>query len=238
VGLLVTTDPDAAVAGIPDGATVLVGGFGMAGMPVDLIDALIRQGASDLTVVSNNAGNGDTGLAALLAAGRVRKMVCSFPRQSDSWVFDRLYRAGEVDLEVVPQGNLAERMRAAGAGIGGFFTPTGVGTPLAEGKETRHIEGRDYMLEYPLRGDVALVKAHVADAMGNLVSRKTARNFGPVMAAAAAMTIVEVSQVVPVGALDPENVVTPSIYVNRVLDRSGIGVSANAATEPARTEAS
>jgi len=217
----ITTDPDAAVAEIPDGATVLIGGFGMAGMPVDLIDALIRQGASDLTVVSNNAGNGDTGLAALLAAGRVRKVVCSFPRQADSWVVDGLYRAGKVDLEVVPQGNLAERMRAAGAGIGGFFTPTGAGTPLAEGKETRRIDGRDYLLEYPLPGDVALVKAHVSDAMGNLVYRKTARNFGPVMAAAAALTIAQVSQVVPVGQLDPETVVTPSIFVNRVLDLSG-----------------
>ena len=234
----VVTDPDEAVAGIADGATVLVGGFGMAGMPVVLIDALIRQGASDLTVVSNNAGNGDTGLAALLAAGRVSKMICSFPRQSDSWVFDGLFRAGKVDLEVVPQGNLAERMRAAGAGIGAFFSPTGVGTPLAEGKETRTIDGRDYVLEYPIRGDVALVKAHIADAMGNVVYRKTARNFGPVMAAAAAMTIVEVSQVVPVGALDPENVVTPSIYVNRVLDRSAIDGSADGSTEPARTEAS
>lgn len=234
----VVSDPAEAVAGITDGATVLVGGFGMAGMPVVLIDALIQQGASDLTVVSNNAGNGDTGLAALLAAGRVRKMICSFPRQSDSWVFDGLFRAGKVDLEVVPQGNLAERMRAAGAGIGAFFSPTGVGTPLAEGKETRTIDGRDYVLEYPIRGDVALVKAHIADAMGNVVYRKTARNFGPVMAAAAAMTIVEVSQVVPVGALDPENVVTPSIYVNRVLDRSAIDGSADASTEPARTEAS
>jgi 3-oxoadipate CoA-transferase, alpha subunit len=234
----VVTDADEAVSGIADGATVLVGGFGMAGMPVVLIDALIRQGASDLTVVSNNAGNGDTGLAALLAAGRVRKMICSFPRQSDSWVFDGLFRAGEVDLEVVPQGNLAERMRAAGAGIGAFFSPTGVGTPLAEGKEMRTIDGRDYVLEYPIRGDVALVKAHIADAMGNIVYRKTARNFGPVMAAAATMTIVEVSQVVPVGALDPESVVTPSIYVNRVLDRSGIDDSSDAATEPARTEAS
>ncbi len=216
----ITADADEAVAGIPDGATVLVGGFGMAGMPVHLIDALIRQGASDLTVVSNNAGNGGTGLAALLAAGRVARIICSFPRQSDSWVFDGLYRAGKVDLEVVPQGNLAERMRAAGAGIGGFFCPTGVGTPLAEGKETRRIDGRDYVLEYPIRGDVALIKAHVSDAMGNLVYRKTARNFGPVMAAAAAMTIVEVSTVVPVGDLDPEYVVTPSIFVNRVLDLS------------------
>lgn len=217
----VTTDADEAVAGIPDGATVLIGGFGMAGMPVDLVDALIRQGASDLRVVSNNAGNGDTGLAALLAVGRVRTMVCSFPRQSDSWVFDRLYRVGTVDLEVVPQGTLAERMRAGGAGIGAFFSPTGVGTPLAGGKETRRIDGRDYVLEYPIRGDVALVKAHVGDAMGNLVYRKTARNFGPVMAAAAALTVAEVSRVVPVGDLDPECVVTPSIYVNRLLDLSG-----------------
>jgi 3-oxoadipate CoA-transferase, alpha subunit len=231
----ILTDPDAAVAGIADGATVLVGGFGMAGMPVDLIDALIRQGASDLTVVSNNAGNGDTGLAALLAAGRVRKMICSFPRQSDSWVFDGLYRGGKGDLEVVPQGNLAERMRAAGAGIGAFFCPTGVGTPLAEGKETRTIGGRDYVLEYPIHGDVALVRAHVADRMGNLVYRKTARNFGPVMAAAAATTVVEVSKVVPVGGLDPESIVTPSIYVNRVLDLSAMG---DRTAEPLRTEAS
>jgi 3-oxoadipate CoA-transferase, alpha subunit len=170
---------DEAVAGIEDGSTVLVGGFGMAGMPVDLIDALIRQGATDLTVVSNNAGNGDTGLAALLAQGRVRKVVCSFPRQSDSWVFDGLYLAGRIELEVVPQGNLAERLRAAGAGIGAFFCPTGVGTPLAEGKETRVIDGRTYVLEHPIKGDVALIKAHIADRMGNLVYRKTARNFGP-----------------------------------------------------------
>ncbi len=210
---------DEAVAGIADGSTVLVGGFGMAGMPVLLIDALIRQGATDLTVVSNNAGNGDTGLAALLAARRVRKIVCSFPRQSDSWVFDGLYRAGEIELEVVPQGNLAERMRAAGAGIGAFFCPTGVGTPLAEGKEVREIDGRTYLLEYPLKGDVALIGAHVADRMGNLVYRKTARNFGPVMAAAAATTVVQVSQVVDVGALDPEVVVTPGIYVDRVVSQ-------------------
>jgi 3-oxoadipate CoA-transferase alpha subunit len=196
---------DEAVADVADGSTVLVGGFGMAGMPVQLIDALIRQGATDLTVVSNNAGNGDTGLAALLAAKRVRKMVCSFPRQSDSWVFDGLYRAGEIELEVVPQGNLAERMRAAGAGIG------------AIGKETREIDGREYVLEYPIKGDVALVGAHVADRMGNLVYRKTARNFGPVMAAAAATSIVQVSRVVEVGALDPEVVVTPGIYVDRVV---------------------
>jgi len=206
-----------AVDGIKDGSTVLVGGFGMAGMPVALIDALIEQGASDLTVVSNNAGNGDTGLAALLAAGRVRKVVCSFPRQSDSYVFDDLYRTGRIELEVVPQGNLAERMRAAGAGIGAFFCPTGVGTPLAEGKETRTIDGRDYVLELPIHGDVALIGAHTADTLGNLVYRKTARNFGPVMATAAAITIAQVTHVVPVGDLDPEAVVTPGIYVDRIV---------------------
>lgn len=214
---------DEAVAGVEDGSTVLIGGFGMAGMPVDLVDALIRQGASDLVVVSNNAGNGDTGLAALLAAGRVRRMVCSFPRQSDSWVFDGLYRSGRIELEVVPQGTLAERMRAAGAGIGAFFCPTAVGTPLAEGKETREIEGRTYVLEHPIRGDYALIGAHVADAMGNLVYRKTARNFGPVMATAARTTIAQVSRVVPVGGLDPEHVVTPGIYVDRVVAAPGSG---------------
>jgi 3-oxoadipate CoA-transferase, alpha subunit len=207
-----------AVAGIPDGATVLVGGFGMAGMPTMLIDALIDQGASDLTIVSNNAGNGDTGLAALLDAGRVRKVVCSFPRQSDSYVFDGLYRAGKVALEVVPQGNLAERMRAAGAGIGAFFCPTGVGTPLAEGKEQRTIDGRDYVLEYPIRGDVALIGAYLGDRAGNLVYRKTARNFGPVMATAATLTIAEVSRVVDIGQIDPETVVTPGIYVDRIIE--------------------
>ncbi|WP_436535277.1 3-oxoacid CoA-transferase subunit A [Actinoplanes sp. HUAS TT8] len=206
-----------AVAGIEDGSTVLIGGFGLAGMPVQLIDALIEQGATDLTVVSNNAGNGDTGLAALLAKGRVRKMICSFPRQSDSWVFDGLYRAGKIELEVVPQGNLAERMRAAGAGIGAFYCPTAVGTPLAEGKETREIDGRTYVLEYPIKGDVALIGAYRSDRMGNLIYRKTARNFGPVMATAGKLVIVQVSQVVETGELDPEVVVTPSIYVDRVV---------------------
>jgi 3-oxoadipate CoA-transferase alpha subunit len=206
-----------AVAGIEDGSTVLVGGFGLAGMPVQLIDALIDQGATDLTIVSNNAGNGDTGLAALLAKGRVRKVVCSFPRQADSYVFDGLYRDGRIELELVPQGNLAERMRAAGAGIGAFYCPTGVGTPLAEGKETREFDGRTYVLERPIRGDVALVGAHRADRMGNVAYRKTARNFGPVMATAATTTIVQVREVVEVGALDPESVVTPSIYVDRVV---------------------
>jgi len=210
-----------AVSVVKDGDTVLVGGFGMAGMPVELIDALIEHGAGDLTIVSNNAGNGDTGLAALLAAGRVRKVVCSFPRQSDSWVFDGLYRAGRIELEVVPQGNLAERLRAAGAGIGAFFSPTGVGTPLAEGKESRVIDGRENLLENPIRGDVALIRAHVADRMGNLVYRKTARNFGPVMATAAAVTIAQVSRIVEVGSLDPEVVVTPAIYVNRIVEVSG-----------------
>src|SRR5690349_18541474 len=210
-------DADEAVADVADGATVLVGGFGLAGMPIALIDALIRQGASDLTVVNNNAGNGDTGLAALLAAGQVRKVICSFPRQTDSWVFDRLYRAGKIELEVVPQGNLAERMRAAGAGIGAFYARTGVGTPLAEGKETRDIDGRTHVLEYPIKGDVALIGAHRADRMGNLVYRKTARNFGPVMATAASLVIAQVSSVVETGALDPEAIVTPSIYVDRVV---------------------
>ena len=206
-----------AVAGIEDGSTVLVGGFGMAGMPVRLIDALIEHGATDLTVVSNNAGNGDTGLAALLAKGRVRKVVCSFPRQADSWVFDRLYRDGRIELELVPQGTLAERMRAAGAGIGAFFSPTGVGTTLAEGRETREIDGRAYVIEYPIKGDVALIGAYRSDRMGNLVYRKTARNFGPVMATAARLVIAEVQEVVDTGALDPEAVVTPSIYVDRVV---------------------
>jgi 3-oxoadipate CoA-transferase alpha subunit len=224
------TDAADAVAGIADGATVLVGGFGMAGMPTTLVDALIKQGATDLTIVSNNAGNGDTGLAALLAAGRVAKVVCSFPRQADSYVFDELYRAGKVDLEVVPQGNLAERMRAAGAGIGAFFCPTAVGTPLAEGKEIRTIDGRDYVLEYPIRGDVALIGAWRADTVGNLLYRKTARNFGPVMATAAALTIVEVASVVDAGQIDPETVVTPGIYVDRVLNLSAVSDATEAAS--------
>lgn len=214
----VCASPGEAVAGIADGSTVLVGGFGMAGMPVDLIDALIEQGAGDLTVVSNNAGNGDSGLAALLARGRVRKVICSFPRQADSWVFDDLYRRGEVELEVVPQGTLAERMRAAGAGLGGFFCPTGAGTLLAAGKETREIDGRLHVLEQPLPGDVALIAAHAADRAGNLVYRKTARNFGPVMATAAATVVAQVGSVVATGSIDPEAVVTPGIYVDRVVE--------------------
>lgn len=205
------------VAGIEDGSTLLVGGFGLAGMPFDLIDALIRQGAKDLTIVSNNAGNGEIGLAALLKAGRVRKVVCSFPRQADSYVFNELYRAGKVELEVVPQGTLAERIRAAGAGLGAFYCPTAVGTPLAEGKESRLIDGREYLLEYPIRGDYALISAHRADRVGNLVYRKTARNFGPVMASAAVTTIAQVTTIADTGMLDPEAVVTPSIFVDRVV---------------------
>ena len=208
---------DQAVAGISDGATVLIGGFGKAGQPVELIEALLRQGASNLTVVNNNAGNGEQGLAALIGAGRVKKVICSFPRQSDSQLFDEKYRAGQIELELVPQGNLAERIRAAGAGIGGFFTPTGYGTLLAEGKETRMIDGRGYVYETPIKADYALIKALKADEAGNLVYRKTARNFGPIMAAAAAQTIVQVSDVLPRGGLDPEAVVTPGIYVNTIV---------------------
>jgi 3-oxoadipate CoA-transferase alpha subunit len=217
----VCDSPVDAVAGIEDGSTVLVSGFGMAGMPVQLMDALIEQGAGDLTVVSNNAGNGDTGLAALLATGRVRKMICSFPRQVDSWVFDGLYRAGRIELEVVPQGTLAERLRAAGAGIPAFYSPTGVGTLLAQGKQTREIDGRTFVLEHALHGDVALVGGHAADRMGNVVYRKTARNFGPVMATAARRTVVQVDHIVATGDLDPEAIVTPSIFVDRIVAVGG-----------------
>jgi 3-oxoadipate CoA-transferase alpha subunit len=206
-----------AVADVHDGATVMIGGFGNAGMPAALIDALIAQGARELTIVNNNAGNGDTGLAALLAAKRVRKIICSFPRQADSHHFDALYRAGEIELELTPQGNLAERIRAAGAGIGGFFTPTGYGTLLAEGKETRLIDGRHYVLESPIHADFALIKALRGDRWGNLVYRKTARNFGPIMAMAAKTTIAQVVDIVPLGELDPEVIVTPGIFVQRVV---------------------
>ncbi len=210
-----------AVAGIHDGATVMIGGFGNAGMPKALIDALIEQGARDLTIVNNNAGNGDTGLAALLAAGRVKKIICSFPRQADSHVFDGLYRAGKIELELTPQGNLAERIRAAGAGIGGFFTPTGCGTKLAEGKETRIINGRHYVFELPIHADFALIKALKGDRWGNLVYRKAARNFGPIMASAAKCAIAEVNEVVELGELDPEVIVTPGIFVQRVVQVGG-----------------
>jgi 3-oxoadipate CoA-transferase alpha subunit len=209
--------PQDAVADIPDGSTVMIGGFGTAGQPVELIEALVACGASDLIVINNNAGNGDRGLAALIRAGRVRKIICSFPRQSDSQHFDARYRAGEIELELVAQGNLAERIRAAGAGIGAFYTPTGFGTLLAEGKEQRVIDGRPYVLEYPIGADFALIAAYVADKLGNLVYRKTARNFAPIMAAAAATTVVQVSKIVPTGDLSPEEIVTPGIYVDRVV---------------------
>ncbi|TCO75802.1 3-oxoadipate CoA-transferase alpha subunit [Plasticicumulans lactativorans] len=218
----------AAVADVHDGATVMIGGFGTAGMPSELIDALIEQGARDLTIVNNNAGNGDTGLAALLKARRVRKIICSFPRQADSYVFDGLYRAGEIELEVVPQGNLACRIEAAGAGLGAIFTPTGYGTLLAEGKETREINGRHYVLEMPIHADFALIKAHKGDRWGNLVYRKTARNFGPIMARAAACTIAQVSEVVELGELDPEVVITPGIFVKRVVPLGGSTPTATA----------
>jgi len=206
-----------AVESIVDGSTVMISGFGTAGQPIALIDALIDHGATDLTIVNNNAGNGDEGLARLIQLGRVRRILCSFPRQSDSWHFDKAFRDGQIELELVPQGNLAERIRAAGAGIGAFFTPTGFGTPLAEGKESRRIDGKDYVLEFPIFADAALIKAHKADAAGNLVYRKTARNFGPMMATAARHTIVEVSECVALGELDPEVVVTPGIYVDTVV---------------------
>ena len=211
-----------ALADTQDGATVLIGGFGTAGIPNELIDGLIAQGARDLTVVNNNAGNGDTGLAALLKTGRVRKIICSFPRQADSHVFDALYRSGQIELELVPQGNLAERLRAAGAGVGAFFTPTGFGTELARQadgapKETRIIDGKPYVLEYPIYGDVALIKAESGDRWGNLIYRKAARNFGPVMATAAKRTIATVHQIVELGALDPEAIITPGIHVSRIV---------------------
>lgn len=206
-----------ALADIKDGDTIMLGGFGAAGQPMELIESLLETGARELVVVNNNAGNGDTGLAALLAAKRVRKMICSFPRQADSHVFDGLYRSGQIELELVPQGNLAERIRAAGAGIGGFFTPTGAGTLLAEGKEVREINGQQYVLEAPLHADFALIKALKADRWGNLVYRKTARNFGPIMATAAKVTVAQVKEIVELGELDPETIVTPGLFVQRVI---------------------
>jgi 3-oxoadipate CoA-transferase alpha subunit len=206
-----------ALADVKDGATVLIGGFGTAGIPAELIDGLIEQGAKDLTVVNNNAGNAEYGLAALLKAGRVRKIICSFPRQADSHVFDELYRSGKLELELVPQGNLAERIRAAGAGIGAFFCPTAYGTELAKGKETREINGKHYVLELPIHGDVALIKAEAGDRWGNLTYRMSARNFGPVMATAARQTIATVHRIAELGELDPEAIVTPGIYVNKIV---------------------
>lgn len=211
------TDALAAVSRISTGSSVMIGGFGTAGMPEELTDALISRDVGELTIINNNAGNGDTGVAALIAAGRVRKIICSFPRQHDSHHFDAAYRAGQIELELVPQGNLAARIQAAGAGLGAIFTPTGYGTLLAEGKETRRIDGRDYILEYPITADFALIKAHRGDRWGNLVYSKTARNFGPIMAMAAKTTIAQVSEIVPLGAIDPETVVTPGIFVQAVV---------------------
>jgi len=210
-----------ALADIADGATVMVGGFGLAGQPQELINGLLDQGARDLVIISNNAGNGDVGLAALLKEGRVRKIVCSFPRQVDSWVFDELYRAGKIELELVPQGDLAERIRAAGAGIPAFYSPTGYGTPLAEGHETREFHGVHTVMKTALSADIALIKADRADTWGNLTYRKTARNFAPVMASAATTTIVQAREVVTVGDIDPEVVVTPGIFVDRVIKETG-----------------
>jgi 3-oxoadipate CoA-transferase alpha subunit len=206
-----------ALAEVKDGSTVMIGGFGTAGIPNELIDGLIAQGAKDLVIVNNNAGNGETGLAALLKAGQVRKVICSFPRQTDSHIFDALYRSGKLELELVPQGNLAERIRAAGAGVGAFFSPTGYGTELAKGKETREINGKFYVLEMPIYGDVALIKAESGDRWGNLLYRKAARNFGPVMATAAKMTVATVHEIVELGELDPESIVTPGIFVSKIV---------------------
>ena len=222
----IVKDCATALADVPDGATVMIGGFGTAGLPNELIEALLDQGARELTIVNNNAGNGDTGLAALLAAKRVRKIICSFPRQADSHHFDALYRAGQIELELVPQGNLAERIRAAGAGIGGFFSPTGYGTDLAKGKETRVIDGKGYVLEAPIHADFALIKAERGDRWGNLVYRMTARNFGPVMAMAAKVTVATVHEIVELGSLDPEAVVTPGLFVQRVVKVSRQATSA------------
>ena len=222
-----------ALANVPHGATVMVGGFGTAGIPAELIDGLMEQGAAGLTIVNNNAGNGDHGLAALLKAGRVRKIICSFPRQADSQVFDALYRSGRIELELVPQGNLAERIRAAGAGIGAFFTPTGYGTELAKGKETREINGRQHVLEYAIHADLALVKAECGDRWGNLTYRKAARNFGPVMAMAARRTVASVHKIVELGALDPELIVTPGIFVSSIVLVERVATQAGGAKQAA-----
>ena len=210
-----------AIKQIPDGATVMIGGFGTAGQPAELIDALIQHGAKDLTVVNNNAGNGDHGLAALLKAGQVKKIICSFPRQSDSYEFDKLYYAKKIELELVPQGNLAARIQAAGAGLGAIYTPTGYGTLLAEGKDSKVINGKGYVLEYPIQADFALIKAHKGDRWGNLTYRMSARNFGPIMATAAKCTIAQVNEVVPLGDIDPEHVITPGIFVKHVVAVKG-----------------
>ena len=221
-----------AILGIEDGSTVAVSGFGEAGIPTELIHALIDQGAKDLTLVNNNAGTGHLGVSALLRAGRVKKVICSFPRSAKSVVFQELYKQGKIELEVVPQGTLAERIRAGGAGIGGFYTPTATGTPLAEGKEARAIDGRDYVLEFPIRADVALIKADKADPWGNLTYRKAARNFAPAMCMAAELTIVQVREIVGLGDIDPEHVVTPSIFVDRVVEVAAPVSEADALRRP------
>ncbi len=207
-----------AIEDIPDGATVMIGGFGEAGSPTELIHALIDHGAKDLTIINNNTGNGEVGLAALIGTGQVRKMICSYPRSSHSKVFPELYRAGKIELEIVPQGTLAERIRAGGAGIPAFYTATTVGTPLAEGKEIRQINGRDYVLEYGLSADYALIKCETSDQMGNLIYNKTARNFNPIMCMAADVTIVQARKIVQTGMIDPEHVITPGIFVNRIVE--------------------
>jgi len=237
INKIVNTVTDA-LAGVRDGATVMIGGFGTAGIPNELIAGLIEQGAKDLTIVNNNAGNGDAGLAALLKAGRVRKVICSFPRQVDSQVFDGLYRGGQLELELVPQGNLAERIRAAGAGIGAFFSPTGYGTELAKNadgspKETREINGRHYVLEMPIHADLALIKAERGDRWGNLTYRKAARNFGPVMATAARTTVATVHEIVELGVLDPEQIVTPGIHVHRIVLIDRVATQAGGAKKAA-----
>ena len=220
----IMTDFETAVSGVKDGSTILVSGFGGAGMPTELLNALRDQGATDLTIVSNNAGVGREGIGGLLSEGKVKKVICSYPRSGGSVIFEEMWAAGKVDLEVVPQGTLSERIRAAGAGIGAFYTPTGVGTQLAEGKEVRKINGRDQVLEYPLKGDVAFVLAKAADRWGNLIYNKSARNFGPVMAPAADLTVVQVHEIVELGDLDPEAIVTPSIFVDRVVKMAGPGL--------------
>ena len=209
-----------AIADIPDGATVMIGGFGASGSPVELIHALIDQGAKNLTVINNNTGNGEVGLAALIGNRQVRKMICSFPRSSQSRVFPELYKAGKIELELVPQGTLAERIRAAGAGIPAFYTPTTVGTTLAEGKETRQFDGRTFVMEPWLKADYALIKCESADRLGNLIYNKTARNFSPLMCMAATTTIVQTKNLVPRGGIDPEHVITPGIFVNRIIEVS------------------
>jgi 3-oxoadipate CoA-transferase, alpha subunit len=227
-----------ALAGVKDGSTILIGGFGTAGIPNELIDGLIAQGAKDLIVVNNNAGNAESGLAALLKAGRVRKIICSYPRQTDSHIFDALYRSGKLELELVPQGNLAERLRAAGAGIGAFFSPTGYGTELAKNpdgtaRETREINGKHYVLELPIHGDVALIKAEQGDRWGNLIYRKSARNFGPVMATAAAKTVATVHEIVELGGLNPEHIVTPGIFVQQIVQIERVATGAGGSKQAA-----